>query len=496
MFPAEYLYLTELDEKDLFINANIYFDASALLNFYNFSDQAIEDIFSKLIISSKDRLFITDQNWFEYNKNRSNVLLKPINSYKKLTNSINVGNKAVNNDGDHLAKLISGLEKMQTADLKKIKEHSNQLTTKTFKENTHPYLSEDIRNRLENQIQTVEEFFNKEIKKTVEEYKIISQELNAEIEEQIEKIRGRETNDIIQQQIKLHFNTTKINFKFNQLMEIASEGEFRYKHKIPPGYGDLNDKNGIQVFGDLISWKELLQHVQKKKVPSIYVTNDNKDMISEESNGPKIDLIKEYYDVTGERFWLFHLTDFLHLLNRYSISKLETNTTNEIKDFEEEMQERFKKNILEHTENRVSELYFLNSLKQMLSSKYVIEGDPLHDSTIRGKGFSSFVFNATDHDFDSASNTLLIFTKIEDNLGMQGYLRVLPDKAYNYLKRNKYKVEMYICISSYEYYCDIHKQEGFREEFKRVVNLLSDNKIDVYFASYEENITNSISNLI
>ena len=40
----------------------------------------------------------------------------------------------------------------------------------------------------------------------------------------------------------------------------AREGKFRYSEKIPPGYMDeyKNKKDGLQKYGDLFAWKQIL----------------------------------------------------------------------------------------------------------------------------------------------------------------------------------------------------------------------------------------------
>lgn len=66
-------------------------------------------------------------------------------------------------------------------------------------------------------------------------------------------------------------------FTIQRLLEIISEGELRYKYKIPPGFEDLK-KEGIDKFGDLIVWKQILELPKSMKVENIiFITNDEKD---------------------------------------------------------------------------------------------------------------------------------------------------------------------------------------------------------------------------
>jgi hypothetical protein len=67
----------------------------------------------------------------------------------------------------------------------------------------------------------------------------------------------------------------KIGFK--EKLEIIKEGELRYRHRIPPGFMDC-EKDGIEKFGDLFVWKEILKLPSKNEVKNIiFITNDIKD---------------------------------------------------------------------------------------------------------------------------------------------------------------------------------------------------------------------------
>lgn len=65
-------------------------------------------------------------------------------------------------------------------------------------------------------------------------------------------------------------------FNSIEILDIIKEGELRFKYKIPPGYLDA-EKDGINKFGDLIIWKEILQYAIKSSNNIIFVTNDVKE---------------------------------------------------------------------------------------------------------------------------------------------------------------------------------------------------------------------------
>ena len=59
-------------------------------------------------------------------------------------------------------------------------------------------------------------------------------------------------------------------------MGIVNEGKLRYEFQIPPGYQDLKEKIGTQIFGDLIVWKQILSHAKAINKNVIFICNDLK----------------------------------------------------------------------------------------------------------------------------------------------------------------------------------------------------------------------------
>jgi len=64
---------------------------------------------------------------------------------------------------------------------------------------------------------------------------------------------------------------------FDEILSICEDGARRYKRKIPPGYMDAKDKDGIRKYGDLILWKETLRYAASTGRNVIFVTDDAKE---------------------------------------------------------------------------------------------------------------------------------------------------------------------------------------------------------------------------
>lgn len=103
-------------------------------------------------------------------------------------------------------------------------------------------------------------------------------------------------------------------FSAEERAAIEVEGETRYEKKIPPGYKDSGKTNGNQ-FGDLIIWKEILRFGAVNNQPLIFVTDDAKEdwwrIERGKTQGPRVELIDEYWEASGKRIHFYEPLQFL-----------------------------------------------------------------------------------------------------------------------------------------------------------------------------------------
>lgn len=130
------------------------------------------------------------------------------------------------------------------------------------------------------------------------------------------------------------------------LDKLFTEGEDRYANLIPPGFEDLkkDDKkpeiftygglNYKRKFGDLIIWKQIIEHAKKNSLKDIiFVTDDNKSdwWLKVDSSGPKTigarpELIDEIFNAAGvERFYIYSPEGFL----KYAKEQLKVEVTDD-----------------------------------------------------------------------------------------------------------------------------------------------------------------------
>lgn len=135
-----------------------------------------------------------------------------------------------------------------------------------------------------------------------------------------------------------------------ELDMLVAGGDDRYKEKIPPGFADLDkDKNPNDAtfvfdhikyqrkFGDLILWRQLIQHVKQSQVKAVLlITADRKEdwwwREQGKTVGPHPELIREIHRDGGvDLFWMYSSVQFVEHANKYSTASVSNESVAEIK---------------------------------------------------------------------------------------------------------------------------------------------------------------------
>ncbi|PGE31568.1 PIN-like domain-containing protein [Bacillus wiedmannii] len=238
----------------------IVFDTSVLLNVYRYSLISSKRILDHLR-NSEDEIWLPNQVKEEFYKNRDKV--RNFNLYNKLDVNLN---KHVTDQKDKLLVQLSEYEKKRFSKFGELKDS---------------------------------------LEKKYAEMSGIIQEYKNDIVEETEVYKGfiREVDEFLESIL-----ASKVGGKlgFKKLIEVLREGELRYEYNIPPGYEDAKTKEGINKFGDLIMWKEILEKtgvISEKNV--IFVTSDTKsDWFRKRENsviGPREELISEFKQYHPEK---------------------------------------------------------------------------------------------------------------------------------------------------------------------------------------------------
>ena len=325
--------LYDTDEAFMYENAILVFDTSSLLELYFYSTDSAVEILEKCNYHFKDRIFLPNHVKFEYDKNREIIIKKQTLGYQ------NVFNKK--ESIGFYAKIIyqqEMIKKMITDTNNAIKNFEEQFGNRQ----THPYFSS-----------TFIEEFKKEVSNftlklaDIENSKIFSDfedKLKDEKEARITEITNQIEQDPLKEFIENNFIIGD-GYSFPELMDIISEGELRYSASIPPGYMDAEEKQSIQVYGDLIIWKQILKHAQTQSKPVIFVSDDTKEDWNEiiegeeankkkkrtDSKRPRYEILLEFNDIVEEKIKKLQLSDFLYELNGQLETKFGSTTLSEIK---------------------------------------------------------------------------------------------------------------------------------------------------------------------
>ncbi|RRJ24517.1 hypothetical protein EHV10_12070 [Lachnoanaerobaculum gingivalis] len=223
----------EFEKKLKAKDTMIILDTNVILDLARYSIYTSKNIMG-IFYKCSDLIWIPNQVIMEYNKNKYQVF----------------GN---------LKKKYSNFEK----DLKKIIDDSKEKFRKIFK-NSERYSYHGREKYASNILKKLDEAIVE-----IESYKDFAgvEYEDYSIEKDIEKFVDDLKNK----------NQVGCKIGFIEKMEIIKEGDLRYKYSLPPGFED-DKKDGIEKFGDLFVWKEILKLPSLKKVNNvIFITNDEKD---------------------------------------------------------------------------------------------------------------------------------------------------------------------------------------------------------------------------
>jgi hypothetical protein len=296
MDPKEYdIYqLSDDRQKELWADCIFVFDTSALLALYLYPEQTRQQIYDEIFEKIKDRLWIPHHVYFEYLKNRFIKMREPVTrNYLPLKE-------------EFIRPIVDSFDKS----LNRVQALRNSIKNA----DSHPYMVSEALEVYETQLKN---FFDT----TVAFEKTFSEQM----EEKIREIQLLEQNDTVFQNIHRYFKVGR-EYSYDEILQITKEGKHRYEFRIPPGYEDLKDKIGTQIFGDLIIWKQIIEYAKERKHPIVFVSNDVKEdwweLLSDKGpakkriDGPRRELIKEIKDYAGASFWMYDQAGFLDVANK------------------------------------------------------------------------------------------------------------------------------------------------------------------------------------
>lgn len=257
-FPGYYP-LTDEQMKVFLSNAIVVLDVSALLDLYR-----IEESLAKKVLEVLKNDKIKNRLWIPYDVAR--LYHQQMNA--EIINQMNNINSSLSH-------------------LKSCKDMVND--TKSY-----PYLPTDMKTKLDQIVTDVEDFCK------IQKDALVGQLKTSSIKSSL----GTLFND------KMGKGYTEA-----ELENIYKEANERFAKLVPPGYlvADLSDNR--KKYHDLIIWKQILAYAKDKHKDIILITGKIKEdwyyVVKDEEVVPRQELVNEFMELTGKRYYSFSLYRFI-----------------------------------------------------------------------------------------------------------------------------------------------------------------------------------------
>lgn len=288
---SAYYHPTSDEFKELWDQSLFIFDTNVFLNLYRYSQTTLDGILN-LLETISDRVWMPHQVALEYQDNRLNIIHGQERPYREIP--------------------------------KILDDAKRKIQDVLYKE----HLSIDV-NDLSTKVETSFDAIIKDLQS--------HKELHPDLFD----------DDYIRERISMLF-LGKIGVPYSQdeLTKIYKDGEERYKNKIPPGYKDLKEKEGQikrfgnlvikSEYGDLIVWKQVIDHAIKEKKSIIFISDDQKEdwwwITGSRTLGPRPELITEFKASTNNSFYMYTIDKFIDLSREYLKTSVDQNIVDEVKE--------------------------------------------------------------------------------------------------------------------------------------------------------------------
>ncbi|TDW95939.1 PIN-like domain-containing protein [Dinghuibacter silviterrae] len=267
---SEYYKIDENTIKEHWQQDIFSFDANVLLNLYRYSPKT-RNAFFNLLEKIKDRIWISYQAAYEYQKNRLIVINAQKEAYKDIRDTLE------KKKGEIEAKLNS------------------------FKK--HPYLpAGELKHQIESAFHSIQKDLDK-LERNHPDYL---------------------TEDpILDKLTTLLDSKVGDDFTKENLEKVYKEGRKRYEENVPPGYMDFRNKKNEpekSLFGDLLVWKQIIEKAKTVHHSIILITDDLKEdwwyKFKGKTISPRPELIKEFQDITGKRINIYQADVFFEMAGK------------------------------------------------------------------------------------------------------------------------------------------------------------------------------------
>jgi hypothetical protein len=117
--------------------------------------------------------------------------------------------------------------------------------------------------------------------------------------------------------------------------KLTQEADQRIKLKQPPGYMD-EGKDGDRKYGDFLLWSQIKDYAKSESAPLIFVTSEQKEdwweRVSGRTLGPRMELIQEFVQETGQQIFIYQTGRFIELYAKRAGKSLQDEVVEEIRE--------------------------------------------------------------------------------------------------------------------------------------------------------------------
>lgn len=277
----EYIELSNTEKQYLWNNAVFVFDTNVYLNLYRYSKRTSDKLIGAME-SFKERTWMPHRVAQEFMKNRVKVIFETKQNYDRIHNNANAF----------------------------VEECKKTLNIKAIDDDTN--------------ITKLQEYLSKWIDNYQKDNLVVTE-------------LSKDT--LLERILNLYEGKAGAEFSADELKELYSSGEERYKDKTPPGYKDSDKQDNDEKYGDFIIWKQILNYAQKEKKDIIFITNDVKEdwweIVNGQKLGPRVELKREFHDQTSMKFNMYNDVQFITLFQENNSEPIDESMVNEMETVNE-----------------------------------------------------------------------------------------------------------------------------------------------------------------
>jgi len=281
--------LSTEDRERFIMEGLVVLDTNVLLNLYRMTAEAREDVLA-LLRRFGDRLWIPHQVGLEFHRNRLTVIHDQEQTGQKLR-----------------AAIIEAGEKIQDA-VKSVRDHP--VIDRTALAATVNESLARITNYLE----------------------------QASKEPSLSMKAAMHSDPVLDALTHLFRGKVGMPYSADQTTRVMADAKRRIDERRPPGYADAK-KDGDRATGDYVLWRQMLDEAVKRRLPVLFVTNDQKEdwyrRLHGLTIGPRVELVNEMVEEAGVSFHAQTLALFVDTAPSWLSSTIKDITVSEVNRLDE-----------------------------------------------------------------------------------------------------------------------------------------------------------------